>query len=371
MSLLAEMLHPDFLLRDALVASVLLGFVCPLVGVYFVLRRTVFLGVALPQLSAAGVAFAFLVRSALGAHPHGEPGERVLAMIGSLGFALVGLLVLAAMERRGRETLEARIGVAYALAAAASVLFVSADPFGDAEMTRLLRGDIVTTTGSSLALLAIAFGLVCVALFVFRREFLLVSFDREMAVVLGKRAALWDVLLYLLMGVTISFGVMTAGPLVTFGFLLVPPLTARLVTRHMLTFSMAAAAIGAAIAVAGFALSYRLDLPLGPTDVALAVAVLLLTGGFHALHRRMAADRARRGPPPAAAAPAPPERHDEEAAPEPEESGVTVESDDGIIYDPNGIDRLREEELRRTAAGFGGGGASRPATRPAGGGRRR
>jgi ABC-type Mn2+/Zn2+ transport system permease subunit len=280
MSTLHEMISPDFLLRNALVGSVVVGLVCPLVGVYFVLRRMIFLGVALPQLSAAGVAFAFFIRSVSQVHQHGESGERILAMVGSLGFVLIGLLVLAAMERRGRETLEARIGIAYAFAAAASILFVSADPYGEAEMTSLLKGDIVTTTGAGLRLLAAVLGAVSLILLAFRKELLLVSFDREMAVVLGKRAALWDTLLYLLIGVTISFGVMTAGPLVTFGFLVVPPLTARLITRHMLTFSIVAAALGAVTAFAGFYLAYRLDLPLGPTDVSLSVAVLLLVGGL-------------------------------------------------------------------------------------------
>ena len=271
MSTLAEMLSRDFLLHNALVGSVLVGLVCPLVGVYFVLRRMIFLGVALPQLSAAGVAFAFLLKSVAGVHQHGESGERVLAIIGSLGFAFVGLLVLAALERQGRQTVEARIGITYAFAAAASILFVAADPYGEAEMTHLLKGDIVTTTGTGLRLLAGVLGAVALALFALRKEFLLVSFDRDMAVVLGKRAALWDTVLYLLIGVTISFGVMTAGPLVTFGFLVAPPLTARLVTRHMPAFSVVAAAFGAVTAFVGFYFAYRFDLPLGPMDVALAI----------------------------------------------------------------------------------------------------
>ena len=279
MNTLSEMLSSDFLLRNALIGSIVVGLVCPLVGVYFVLRRMIFLGVALPQLSAAGVAFAFLLRSMSGAHQHGEATERALAMIGSLGFAFVGLLILAALERQGRETLEARIGIAYASAAAASILLVSADPYGEAEMTHLLRGDIVTTTAASLRLLVGVLGFVALALLALRKELLLVSFDRDMAVVLGKRAALWDMLLYLLVGLTISFGVMTAGPLVTFGFLVVPPLTARLITRHMLTFSLAAAALGAVTAFAGFYVAYRFDLPLGPTDVALAIVVLVLVAG--------------------------------------------------------------------------------------------
>ena len=291
MNTLTEMLSSDFLLRDALTASVLVGFVCPLVGVYFVLRRMIFLGVALPQLSAAGVAAAFLLSSVAGVHRHGLPGERALAMVGSLGFAFTGLLVLAALERRGRETLEARIGVTYAFAAAASILFVSVDPYGEAEMTHLLRGDVVTTTAANLRLLAAVSGAVVAALFAFRKDLLLVSFDRDMATVLGKRVALWDALLYLLIGVTISVGVMTAGPLVTFGFLVIPPLAARLVTRHMVSFSLLAAAIGGLTAFAGFYFSYRYDLPLGATDVVLASLVLVVVAVVPQLVRLMRPSR--------------------------------------------------------------------------------
>ncbi|HXL45107.1 MAG TPA: metal ABC transporter permease, partial [Candidatus Binatia bacterium] len=249
MSTLVQILSPDFLLRDALVGSVLVGVVCPLVGAYFVLRRMIFLGVALPQLSAAGIAFSFVgYRLAVGPHEHGNLSERSLAMAGSFAFTLTGLLVLTAFERRGRETVEARIGVTYAIAAALTILFLAVDPHGDAEMVNLLKGDILATTRTSLTLLASVLGAVVLVLFACRKEFLLVSFDRDLAVVFGKWAGLWDGLLYLTIGVTISLGVMTAGPLVTFGFLVVPPLTARLLTRRMLSFSLVAAAIGGAAA---------------------------------------------------------------------------------------------------------------------------
>ena len=279
MSTLVQILSPDFLLRDALVGSVLVGVVCPLVGAYFVLRRMIFLGVALPQLSAAGIAFSFVgYRLAVGPHEHGNLSERSLAMVGSFAFTLTGLLVLTAFERRGRETVEARIGVTYAIAAALTILFLAVDPHGDAEMVNLLKGDILATTRTSLTLLASVLGAVVLVLFACRKEFLLVSFDRDLAVVFGKWAGLWDGLLYLTIGVTISLGVMTAGPLVTFGFLVVPPLTARLLTRRMLSFSLVAAAIGGAAAFGGFYCAYRMDLPLGPAEVALASLVLIVAG---------------------------------------------------------------------------------------------
>lgn len=292
MSTLGEILQPDFLLHDALVSSVLVGAVCPLVGVYFLLRRMIFLGVALPQLSAAGIAFAFLLyRSIVGFHEHLELNERLLAMAGSFSFTLLGLLVLAALERGGRETVEARIGTTYAFAAAATILFLSADPYGEAHLANLLKGDILTTSGTDLSVLVVVLGAVALTLLAFRRELLLVSFDRDMAITVGKRVRLWDALLYLVIGITISLGVMTAGPLVTFGFLVVPPLTARLLTRRMLAFSLVAALLGAAAAFSGFYLAYRFDLPLGPTDVALASGVLLLVGAASVVRR--AADRWR------------------------------------------------------------------------------
>ena len=293
MSTLAEILSPDFLLRDALVGSVIVGLVCPLVGAYFVLRRMIFLGVALPQLSAAGIAFSFVAyRLAVGPHEHGNVSERSLAMVGSFAFTLAGLLVLTAFERRGRETVEARIGVTYAIAAALTILFLAVDPHGDAEMVNLLKGDILATTRTSLTLLASVLGAVVLVLFACRKEFLLVSFDRDLAVVFGKWAGLWDGLLYLTIGVTISLGVMTAGPLVTFGFLVVPPLTARLLTRRMLSFSLVAAAIGGAAAFGGFYCAYRMDLPLGPAEVALASLMLIVVGAASMIRQGAARLRA-------------------------------------------------------------------------------
>jgi ABC-type Mn2+/Zn2+ transport system permease subunit len=280
MSTVIEVLRPDFILRDALVASLLIGAVCPLVGVYFVLRRMIFLGVALPQVSAAGISFALLMhRVVAGAHPHGGAADSIMARLGAIGFTLTGILALSALERRGREIVEARIGMVYAIAGALTILFLAADPWGEAHIVNLLKGELLAATENSLTFLAAVLGLVVLALFAFQKEFLLVSFDRDLAVVFGKATAVWDTALYILCGLTISFGVLAAGPLVTFGFLLAPPLTARLITRRMLTFSIASALIGAVTAFVGFCAAYRYDMPLGPAEVAVTAAVLLAVGG--------------------------------------------------------------------------------------------
>ena len=72
MESLRQILSPDFLLCNSVYTSVLIGFACPLVGVFLVLRRLVFMGVALPQISSTGVAVAlsipFWLGAARGAH---------------------------------------------------------------------------------------------------------------------------------------------------------------------------------------------------------------------------------------------------------------------------------------------------------------
>jgi ABC-type Mn2+/Zn2+ transport system permease subunit len=292
-STLVEILSSDFLLRDALLGSVLVGFVCPLVGVYFLLRRMIFFGVALPQVSAAGIAAAFLLYGLLvGPHYALGGGERLLAIAGSTTFTVAATLVLAFMERGGRARVEARIGATYAIAAAATMLLLAKDPHGDAEIVGLLKGDILATTSASLDVMLITFGAVVLVLFAFRKELLLVSFDRDLAIVFGKRAGLWDFVLYVTIAVVISLGVMSAGPMATFGFLVVPPLTVRLLTRRMLSFSLGSAVLGAATAFVGFYCAFRYDVPLAPAEIAVASAALGLVAVSTGLRRAVAQRRA-------------------------------------------------------------------------------
>src|SRR6185295_11177330 len=102
-----------------------------------------------------------------GPHEQMQGGEHVLAMIGSFSFTLAVTLVLALLERRGRETVEARIGTTYAVAAAATILFLAKDPHGDAQMVNLLKGDILSTTGASLTWMAYIFAAAVLMLLLF------------------------------------------------------------------------------------------------------------------------------------------------------------------------------------------------------------
>jgi len=271
METLSQILSLDFLLRNSVYTSVLVGFACPLVGVFLVMRRLVFMGVALPQISSTGVAVALSLPLWLGFNltEHGTDNAHALAFAGSTIFSLTAILVLAFLERRGRGLPEGRLGTAYVVAAATSILLLSKNPYGEVGWLDMLKGEVITISNFDLVLTAGTLMLVIAALGLFHKEFLLVSFDREMAITLRKNVVFWDVLLYLLIGLTVSMAVLSVGPLIAFGFLLIPALAAQLFARNMRQFIILASLYGGAAAFLGFWIAYQYDLPVGPTDVVL------------------------------------------------------------------------------------------------------
>jgi ABC-type Mn2+/Zn2+ transport system permease subunit len=284
MESLKEILSPDFLLRNSVYTSVLIGFACPLVGVFLVLRRLVFMGVALPQISSTGVAIALSIPFWLGWNPqHAAHSEHLIAFAGSMLFSLAAILTLAFLERRGRGLPEGRLGTAYVVAAALSILLLSKNRYAEVGWLDLMKGEIITVDNYDLAFTVITLAVVLLVLGLFQKEILFASFDRAMAATLGKNVLLWDVLLYLLIGVTVSMAVLSVGPLISFGFLLIPALTAHLFARNMKWFVILASVLGGVSAFLGFWLAYQWDWPIGPTEVVLlgmiyTGAVLLKNG---------------------------------------------------------------------------------------------
>ena len=270
---MSEFLSSDFIFRNAIAGGWIVCVLCAVLGVYVVLRRLVLLGMALPQAGAAGIALVFFATG----HSHGDPGQaHAFALGGSLAatFTALGLLVLAG--RKSTQPVEWRIGGILAIATAATLLFVALSPTGDLEMTSLLRGELLAISDRDLGVLAAVAAVLAAVFVLFRREILLVSFDPEFARTIGRDPTRYDLVLYLLLGAAISVGVMTAGPMVVFAFLVLPALTALRLGRSMAMTFAVAAAIATVSSLGGFALSYHADLPTGPVYVLVAASIWLV-----------------------------------------------------------------------------------------------
>jgi ABC-type Mn2+/Zn2+ transport system permease subunit len=265
----SELFAADFLFRNAILGGLGVALLCSVLGIYLVLRRLVLIGVALPQAGAAGIAAVFWLTG----HGHAGTGSaHGLALVGSLGATFGALGLLVAGRRRARSPAEWSVGALFAIGSAATILFIALNPKGDIEMASLLRGELLAITDSDLRVLGVVLLVVGSLFFLFRRDLLLTSFDPEFSRTLGRDPVRYDLLLYGLLGGGIALGVMTAGPLVVFGFLVLPALAALRLAPGLGSAFAISAALAALSFLGGFALSYRADLPAGPVCVAVAAA---------------------------------------------------------------------------------------------------
>lgn len=277
------------LFRYAIGAALAAGLVCPLIGALLWLRRTSFYGITLPQFAAAGVVFGFVMLPwwiefiGLGGRTLDEALSEIHGVMNYLllwaaAFSLGGLLVLVALGRRGKGSEIGRVAAAFAIANAATYVFGRMSPVGSSHVEELLHGEILGVGLHECETLLVVLGLVLAALVLWRRELVLVSFDREFALVLGKRALRLELLIHLLCAVTVAAGTMMLGPTILFGLLVLPPLAARPFTRSMPAFLGLSSLLGVLAVVGGVALAFQADLPFGASVV--AVAALELVPGW-------------------------------------------------------------------------------------------
>jgi ABC-type Mn2+/Zn2+ transport system permease subunit len=276
------------LFRYAIAAALVAGAVCPLVGCALFVRRTSFYGITLPQFATAGVVFGFALlpwwieKVGLGGVSVDEAlSNSHAAMNFHLAWAALftfgGLGALVLLGRRGVGSEIGRVAASFAIANAATVLFGRMAPAGRSFVDELLSGEILGVGVHQLEVLAGFYGLVLVLLVLFRRDLLLVSYDRDLAHVLGKRVTAFELMLNGLTGVTVSVGTMIFGPTLLFGLLVLPPLAARRWASSMASFHALAILLGLAAVAGGLLAAFELDLPLGAAIVGVATLYLLVS----------------------------------------------------------------------------------------------
>jgi ABC-type Mn2+/Zn2+ transport system permease subunit len=265
------MLSTVLLFKDALYGALVIGLACSVIGVYVVLRRIVFVGAALAQISSAGIALALWLGG------HGIGGELTHHPVSfALVFALAGALFFSVGHApRAGVPPDATIGVTYAIAASIGILLIAKASTGEAHDI-FLQGNILGITRTdTLILLAVAVPVLLVHA-VFYKEFLFVSFDRETARTLGYNVGLWNLILYFTLGLVIAFAMQFAGVMLVFNFLVLPAVTGLLIARSMGGIFAAAVMSALVAAIVGFTISIPFDLPSGPAIIASSGALAML-----------------------------------------------------------------------------------------------
>lgn len=255
----------DFMLRG-LVASVIVGLVCAVVGVYVVLRGMAFFGDALAHAVLPGVALGYLLSA----------GSRDTLFWWALAAAVLVALAVGRISKHAEIREDTAIGILFASMFALGIALISTVRSYSVDLSHFLFGNVLGVSPRDLVLTSVFGAVVLLVIFLFYKEFLVLSFDPVLAATLRLPSGLLNNILLVLMALTVSIAMQTVGVALMVAMLVTPAATALLVTRRLWHGMLVSAAIGVFSAVAGLYLSYYFNIVSGSAIVLTATAIFLL-----------------------------------------------------------------------------------------------
>ena len=258
-------------MQRGLAASVIVGIICAIVGVYVVLRGMAFFGDALAHAVLPGVALGYLITG----------GGRETLFWWALGAAVLVALAVGRISKRAEIHEDTAIGILFASMFALGIALISTVRSYTVDLSHFLFGDVLGVSANDLILTSVFGALILLVIFLFYKEFMVLSFDPVLSATLRLPSGVLNNLLYLLMAMTVSVAMQTVGVALMVAMLVTPAATASLLTRRLWQGMLVSAAIGALSAVVGLYLSYYFNIVSGSAIVLTATAFFLLVFLFH------------------------------------------------------------------------------------------
>ena len=249
-------------MQRALLATLLTVVTTSLVGTWVVLRGMSFIGDAMAHGVIPGISLAFLLGIDLGI------GAAVSALVMVAGIDVVG--------RRSRLPQDTAIGLLFVGMLALGVTIISLRGAYAGDLTTILFGDAIGVTTGDVVSSAVASAVTLALTVVLYRAFLVLSFSRDKADVMGFRPGLTHVVMLVLVGLSIVVSFRTVGTLLVFAFLVAPPAAASLVARRVPTMILVAIGFGSLATVVGLLTSYHAGTPAAPSIAVAAVATFFV-----------------------------------------------------------------------------------------------
>jgi len=249
-------------MQKALLASLIVGVVCAVLGCYVVLRSMAFLGDALAHAILPGVAVAYLL------------GANLLA-----GALVAGILVavgISYVTRAGTIREDTAIGIFFAGALALGVVLISTLDSYAVDLNHILFGNVLGVTVSDLWISGGLAAAVLLAVVLLYRQLLVVSFDPILGRTLGLRTHALRTGLFVMLAGTIVVSLRTVGVALVAAMLVTPPAAAYLLTRRLPSMMLVSAVIGVISAIGGLYASYYFNVATGAAMVLVATAIFVL-----------------------------------------------------------------------------------------------
>jgi ABC-type Mn2+/Zn2+ transport system permease subunit len=258
---LIQPLRYPFMIRG-LLAALMVGTLCAVIGAYVVLRGMAFFGDALAHAILPGVAVAYLLEVNL------AWGALVMGVVTALG--------IGALSRHSQVKEDTAIGIIFAACLALGVALLSTVGSYSVDLVHILFGNVLGVSAANLWLTAGLGLVVLVTVVILYKELLVVSFDPILAATLRLPSDLLNYLLLVLIALTVVVSLQTVGVALMVAMLVTPAATAYLLTHRLWPMMVVGAAVGALSAVVGLYISFYANIASGAAIVLVCTAVFVL-----------------------------------------------------------------------------------------------
>ncbi|MCD8174252.1 MAG: metal ABC transporter permease [Alistipes sp.] len=264
-------------LTNAVIACVLSGIVCGVLGTYIVCRRMVFLSGGITHASFGGIGIAHY----LGQDP----------ILGAALFSVLSAVGIEWSSGRGQVREDSAIGIVWSVGMALGIIFIYMTPGYAPNLMSFLFGSILTVTSSDIIATG-TLAVIVVGLFtLFHRPVMYVAFDREFAASQGVPVMAVSYFMGILVALGIVFSIRTVGIVLLISLLTLPAVIANVFTKSFGRIALWGAVIAGAGNFLGVWTSYMLDIPAGAATIFILSITLLVLKGAHAANIRMARNR--------------------------------------------------------------------------------
>ena len=266
-------------MQRALVGAVGVGVLCAVVGTFVVLLGLAFIGEGVSHGSLAGLAIGFVLKLDL--------------LLVGIPFGVGLALLIGYVAERTRTRFDAAVGVVFATSAAIGIALISAvRVFPD--LNSYLFGNVLAIRPIDLAFLAVAAGLVLLAILLLQKELIVLAFDPEMARVMGVPTRALYYLLLALTGLTVVVCLRTLGVILVTALLVIPSSAGRQLARRVPTMMLISVVVSCLSAVSGLLLSFYFSISSG-ASIVLCSALCFVVSAMLSRRRRIGGAAAQAG----------------------------------------------------------------------------
>lgn len=264
-------------MQRALFASILVGALCALIGVYVVLKGLSFIGAGLSHASFGGVALGI----SLGVNP----------VWTAVVFCVFTALGIGWVSRKANVKEDTSVGIFFASTMAFGVLLIGLMKGYQTDLFSYLFGSIIAVSMQDVYTISIIALVILACVIYFYKDLMFTIFDSEMAQVTGVPANILYFLLITMIALTVVMSIKVVGIILVSALIVTPAAAAYQMTESFHKMIWLSVLFGVASCIIGLFASYYLKVAPGAAIVLLSTLTFFICALISPRRRKIAVDK--------------------------------------------------------------------------------